>query len=454
MKKIILTLIFAVLSFNYVSAQQWTVVPSPSPSTVRNILRGVGSITSNDVWAVGVYDQLPSLTLTQHWDGSSWQTVSSPSPGSGYNELYEVQGFASNDVYSVGYYASTQGIPQMLVLHWNGSSWNIMSTPTVQGGSGFECIFGLSPNNIYAGGYKAVGAPGPTTGTLIGHWNGSSWSIIPSPNQSNNRTNRIEDMKGLSDNDIWAAGYSRAIGENFKAMLIHKDGSGWNLVTIPLIGDESFLYSVDPISANDVWATGDYNDAGTLHPLFMHFNGSSWTLVTSPDGGASTTHFSANDIWSVGGGFAHYDGNVWSDVAVQSPDGTSLLNVTRTPSNSLWVVGRYFDGNILKTLTMRYDNLTGILGNGTTPGKFSLEQNYPNPFNPSTVIKYDIANAGNVSLKIFNVIGQQVAVLQDGFKNAGSYEVNFNAFNLPSGVYFYTIKTNDFTDTKKMLLVK
>ena len=88
------------------------------------------------------------------------------------------------------------------------------------------------------------------------------------------------------------------------------------------------------------------------------------------------------------------------------------------------------------------------------PENFSLKQNYPNPFNPSTKINLDIKNSTFASLKIFDMTGKEVKTLVNKNILAGSYEINFNAAELNSGVYFYTLKTNEFTETKKMMLVK
>lgn len=85
---------------------------------------------------------------------------------------------------------------------------------------------------------------------------------------------------------------------------------------------------------------------------------------------------------------------------------------------------------------------------------YSLEQNYPNPFNPATQIKYSIPNDGYVVLKVFDILGREVAILINESKPAGIYEVEFNASNLSSGIYFYSISTNAFHQVKKMLLIK
>jgi len=85
---------------------------------------------------------------------------------------------------------------------------------------------------------------------------------------------------------------------------------------------------------------------------------------------------------------------------------------------------------------------------------FALEQNYPNPFNPSTIVKYNIQEVGLVSLKVYDVLGKEVATLVNEEKAVGNHDVTFNAGNLPSGIYFYTIKVGKFIDTKKMILLK
>ncbi|MBE0572000.1 MAG: T9SS type A sorting domain-containing protein [Ignavibacteriaceae bacterium] len=92
--------------------------------------------------------------------------------------------------------------------------------------------------------------------------------------------------------------------------------------------------------------------------------------------------------------------------------------------------------------------------NGVTISTMQLEQNYPNPFNPATTIKYQLGNDGFVSLKVFNSLGEEVAELVNQFQKAGSYDLTFNAKNLTSGVYVYNLSSGNFTETKKMILMK
>ncbi|MCL6099667.1 MAG: T9SS type A sorting domain-containing protein [Bacteroidetes bacterium] len=88
------------------------------------------------------------------------------------------------------------------------------------------------------------------------------------------------------------------------------------------------------------------------------------------------------------------------------------------------------------------------------PTEFGLEQNYPNPFNPSTTINYSLPRSGFVSMKIYDVLGKEIKTLISETKIAGNYSIKFDGVNLPSGIYFYQMKTSEYMRTKKMILLK
>ena len=101
------------------------------------------------------------------------------------------------------------------------------------------------------------------------------------------------------------------------------------------------------------------------------------------------------------------------------------------------------------------NNTTGMIDYNELPSKFSLMQNYPNPFNPTTIITYSLPKTSIVSLKIFDIVGREVdTLIKNKTVSAGMHEVSFDAFNLPSGIYFYNLHAGDFSNTKKMLLIK
>jgi hypothetical protein len=108
------------------------------------------------------------------------------------------------------------------------------------------------------------------------------------------------------------------------------------------------------------------------------------------------------------------------------------------------------NNNKINLFASSSENIESILN----PSEYSLIQNYPNPFNPSTKIQFSLKSEGLTTLKIYNVIGEEIKTLVNEYKDAGTYQVVFNASNLPSGVYIYKIQSGDFVSSKKMILIK
>ena len=132
--------------------------------------------------------------------------------------------------------------------------------------------------------------------------------------------------------------------------------------------------------------------------------------------------------------------------------GTSsfLYSVHFTDNNTGWAVGGH---TILKTINGGVSFIEEKEIN-EIPAAYLLSQNYPNPFNPSTSIQYAVSSRQFVTLKIYDVLGNEVAILVNKEKPAGNYEVEFDATGLPSGIYFYTLRSGSFVETKKMVLMK
>jgi hypothetical protein len=104
--------------------------------------------------------------------------------------------------------------------------------------------------------------------------------------------------------------------------------------------------------------------------------------------------------------------------------------------------------------TLFYGIIAGVKEHAGLPLVFALRQNYPNPFNPSTTIRYELAKASRLTLRVYDLVGRLVATLVDGEKPAGSYQVELNAGALPTGVYFYRMQTQSFTTTKKLVVMR
>ncbi len=189
-------------------------------------------------------------------------------------------------------------------------------------------------------------------------------------------------------------------------------------------------------------------------------------IVRTTDGGETYTEVfnsSSNAIWGLS--FVNAStgyGCTSSGKVVKTTNGGVNWGFQNTPlTENLYEI--YFpnentgyvacwSGKILKTTNggLTYAGQTG----SEVPKNFELGQNFPNPFNPSTVIRFKVAGNSNVSIKIFDINGKEVQTLVNERMNAGSYEVNFTADGLGSGVYYYKMETGSFSETKRMMYLK
>jgi len=253
--------------------------------------------------------------------------------------------------------------------------------------------------------------------------------------------------------------------------LVYYDSTGRNdIVTAKVARDTSYLYFYVETAGNltkkedadwmSLWIDADRNKATGWEGYDFVIN------RTSPGDSATVESSVANSWnWAKAGSAAYYtSGNV---LVVKIP--RAMLNQygKNLDFEFKWSDNCKVDGNIMNFYTLgdaapdgRFnyvytaDNVTEVSGKTSLPWSFSLSQNFPNPFNPATEIKYSIAKAGMVNMKVYNMLGQEVASLVNQEQKPGNYEVNFDASKLASGVYLYKIQSGSFALTKKMLLLK
>ncbi|MGI8589031.1 MAG: S-layer homology domain-containing protein [Chloroflexia bacterium] len=290
----------------------WNVVPSPNVGSNGNALFGATVVSPNDIWAVGetTANSYFEQTLIEHWDGTTWSVVPGADAGGYSNVLYSVSATGPSDVWAVGLKSDQGGLGHQLTLieHWNGSAWHILLSPSPS--NLYDYLTGVkafAPDNAWAVGYSA----GDSGQALILHWDGTDWRRVPTPKPAT-IGNGLRAIGGLSPNDIWAVGSSHTSNNYVERTLAeHWDGSSWSLVPSPNVGnDNSVLDGVAVVSPQDVWAVGTHLDsADTEHTLAEHWNGSTWTVVTSPDQINDDTYLrdavavSSSDIWAVGSYF-------------------------------------------------------------------------------------------------------------------------------------------------------
>ena len=132
--------------------------------------------------------------------------------------------------------------------------------------------------------------------------------------------------------------------------------------------------------------------------------------------------------------------------------GKALLLTKRALAGSESIRKEMFFGD--PALVIKHDVVTAVTPSPSSPQRFVLYQNYPNPFNPSTTIRYELPKESIVSLKIYNLLGQEVATLVNESKQPGRYQVQWNAQGLSSGVYFYRLQAGEYVETRKLMLLK
>lgn len=440
---LILVLIFVLIaSFSY-GQPTWTRVPSPNPSTVRNLLRGISGTSSSDIWTVGHYYPNPSTitmnNLVMHWNGTGWQTMTVPNPSTNSNDLWDVAAINTNLAWAVGDFAYSNGVANALILKWDGSTWAQQSIPLIAGGSFLFGLGVINSNDIWAVGGKA-GSPFLCYSM---HYNGSSWTEVPVPPAPGSGRNDFNGVHGISSNDVWAVGsWGVAVGD-YHFLAMHWNGSAWVNSPIPTSVNGAIdgeLMDVKVVSSNDVWAVG-YSLAGGV--VLIHYDGTSWTQVPTSGGGGALAVLSANDIYGVGGDITHWNGSSWTvtDTLISYP--WPALNATTVlPNGEIWAAGRTVDSNnVFQTLVYRRGP-----GSTTTTGvnihSASLHLGvYPNPFD--NVITLDIATAKGQPADIMLTDMTGRTVLQNRVTlSAGSNHIPLNVpAAISAGMYMVEIKS-------------
>jgi len=147
------------------------------------------------------------------------------------------------------------------------------------------------------------------------------------------------------------------------------------------------------------------------------------------------------------------DGGVtWAQMTTGGITGITHMEYWKAPSGVVYLYAVAADGSVIRYVD---NSLVGIdPNNQTVPNSFALEQNYPNPFNPSTTIKYSVPQSGNVTIKVYNSLGEVVRTVVDNYHTTGNYIESVDMDGMSSGIYYYTMLAGDFKDTKRMVLVK
>jgi hypothetical protein len=286
----------------------WTAVRTPHVAGRASELHDVAALSPGDAWAVGesrLADGTGSRTLIEHWDGAGWRVVRSPNLSTAFGSSNTLDGVAAvgpDDVWATGWGIDPTGTTiELLFAYWNGRRWRLVPSPTPLGSFQFgTAIAALSSDDVWAVGYDATLSP---ERTIAAHWDGRAWSLVPTLDLTDGTPpdNRLESVAALAPDDVWAVGYEQNIdGQNRQRSLVeHWDGASWSIVPSPnREGGGAELFGVTALGADDVWAVGESRSfaSGVQHSLTMRWDGSAWTIAPSPNGVLTTTPLAAASL--------------------------------------------------------------------------------------------------------------------------------------------------------------
>ena len=292
----------------------WTEFSAPHMNGgFANQLDGVADISPTDAWAVGSFSGTTILgpgpeqeLVIEHWDGTQWSVFPSP-PFNNPNviaELSAITAISANDIWAVG---GAEG--GNLFEHWDGTAW----TPTIVSLGGAFASGAASAdatNDVWAMGFSGLSSAKATP--FVAHFDGATWQSVPSVPFASPISAAFNGVVALAPNNVWAVGtIAEVLNGPTSTLIEHYDGTEWSVVPSPSAGQESnLLLGITAVSPTDIWAFGQVSVNSDLgkKTLLLHWDGTSWTLAPSPSpdmggplldtlfGGVTT----GQNVWIVG----------------------------------------------------------------------------------------------------------------------------------------------------------
>jgi hypothetical protein len=265
---------------------RWNLMPVP----LRRHRTTVEARAANDVWTVAK-DSVTGPNSIEHYDGTSWSTVLMPRAV----EVNDLAALSPADVWAVGSISDgNQGTRSPFVGHWDGSRWE--TVPNVTRGAldttyaALQSVVAVAPDDVWAVGIRAASEPArPGRGdnrTVIEHWDGTSWTLVPSPQaDAVSVPYSLSGINAVAADDLWAVGYANPGAGASVPLVEHWDGASWTIVPTPVSAPGARLHAVAASSAGDVWAVGEQPLSASgvggsgVETLIEHWDGTSWSVV-------------------------------------------------------------------------------------------------------------------------------------------------------------------------------
>ena len=347
-----------------------------SPADPAGSLHAVSVLSRDEAWAVGekLTKDGAGTVLIQHYDGHGWTSMSARLPtGASSSSLAGVAALAAGNVWAVGA-TNVEGVDEPLIEHGNGTRWQDVENPPL-GSASLAGISGSRPDDVWAVGQAAGRA-------LVEHWDGRHWRVADFPDSGVPRASdrragatgsELTSVSAIAPDDVWVAGQS-VDGRHSRTLIAHWDGNDWTVVPSPTPGKQKLahLTGISASGPSDVWAVGDYAAGTALLPLIEHWDGTSWTESEAPHLTGhlrrltAVTARTADDAWAVGirGGktvILHWDGAAWTQAKTPpDDDGSFLAGVDADAADDAWAVGGRADADGFRPLRLHWDGAAWV----------------------------------------------------------------------------------------------
>jgi hypothetical protein len=459
---------------------------------------GLGGYPGRDVTTMAYHDtslyagggfdgvNTPGYRHIARYDGHVWNTLGSGLDSAVSSIAFLPDGVGGTRVMAATYGHPTQNTSSGQIFSWNGSSWSPM-TGMLNGS--VTALVSDGPDLYAAGDFTSIDG---TNANHIAKWDGTSWSPLGSGIDRAVKTLVIQP-------DSTGTKYLYAAGGTFTTVggkpafdiarwkippsktLAVSLSTGWNLISVPVLPSNDSVRVLFPGATSNAFGySNGYQISPVLSPGYGYWikygSGSDdslrgailtsdtipvatgWNLVGSISSAIPVSSVTSNPPGMVTGTFFGYSGSYIVADSIEpgkgywvkvNGDGQLVFSGpgSAAPKNRIKIVPT---GELPPSPPDQHpEHRTSDL-----PLIFSLDQNYPNPFNPSTIIRYSLPANSLVSLKVYDLLGQEVATLVDGVLDAGYRTATWNAANFPSGVYFYRLRAGDFVQTRKLAIIK
>ncbi len=248
----------------------WQVVPGPT-NVKPGGLSAITALGPNNIWAVGSTDSASSASseaLILHWDGNNWQTIPAAST-TGASNLLSISAVSANNIWAVGETFTTKE-SKALIEHWDGSNWQVMPAPaSSMDFNKLSAVAAISNNNIWIVG-NSFSQPSQVS-PFIDHWNGSTWDAVSTSDLPPSFLPTT--ISARNADDIWIAGGQA---------LAHWNVKGWQSFPVASQKDFKLFNAITALAHDNAWVVGSSLETNTIVPLVEHWNGSSWQVIPNP----------------------------------------------------------------------------------------------------------------------------------------------------------------------------